>query len=58
MMVIRVNKTFCDGLLLRKKLNEFKPDLIVNFAAESHVDNSIKSPNDFIQTNKSFLKMV
>lgn len=26
-------------------------DIIVNFAAESHVDNSIKNPNVFIQTN-------
>jgi dTDP-glucose 4,6-dehydratase len=28
-----------------------KPDAIVNFAAESHVDNSIKNPGIFIQTN-------
>lgn len=26
-------------------------DLLVNFAAESHVDNSIESPGEFIQTN-------
>ena len=26
-------------------------DVIVNFAAESHVDNSIKEPQIFIQTN-------
>ena len=28
-----------------------KPDAIVNFAAESHVDNSIKNPGVFIRTN-------
>ena len=39
----------------RKNLNEcinnFKPDYIVNFAAESHVDRSIDGPKDFIETN-------
>ena len=29
----------------------FKPDRIINFAAESHVDNSITGPGAFIQTN-------
>jgi dTDP-glucose 4,6-dehydratase len=28
-----------------------KPDIVVNFAAESHVDNSIKNPGLFIKTN-------
>ena len=32
-------------------LNKFQPDVIINFAAESHVDRSILSPQDFIQTN-------
>lgn len=30
---------------------EYKPDLLFHFAAESHVDNSIESPVDFINTN-------
>ncbi len=30
---------------------EFKPDAIVNFAAESHVDRSIDGPMEFLQTN-------
>jgi len=30
---------------------EFKLDTIVHFAAESHVDNSIKDPGEFIRTN-------
>ncbi len=32
-------------------LNEFKPDVLVHMAAESHVDNSIDSPSEFIKTN-------
>ncbi len=28
-----------------------KPDYIINFAAESHVDNSIKNPGVFVKTN-------
>jgi dTDP-glucose 4,6-dehydratase len=28
-----------------------KPDIVVNFAAESHVDNSIKNPGLFLKTN-------
>jgi dTDP-glucose 4,6-dehydratase len=30
---------------------EYKPEYIVNFAAESHVDNSIKSIQPFVDTN-------
>ena len=40
-----------DGDLFGDTLEQFKPDAIVNFAAESHVDNSIASPDEFIQTN-------
>jgi len=32
-------------------LEQYQPDAIINFAAESHVDRSILSPQDFIQTN-------
>jgi len=31
--------------------NKYKPDAVVHFAAESHVDNSIKNYKPFIQTN-------
>ena len=30
---------------------EEKPDIIVNFAAESHVDRSIEDPGVFLRTN-------
>jgi dTDP-glucose 4,6-dehydratase len=32
-------------------LREYRPDGIVHFAAESHVDRSIQGPEDFIKTN-------
>ena len=31
--------------------DEFEPDLVVHFAAESHVDRSILGPREFIRTN-------
>lgn len=34
-----------------KAFKEFKPDVVVNFAAESHVDRSIENPDIFLQTN-------
>ncbi|MCC7006018.1 MAG: dTDP-glucose 4,6-dehydratase [Ottowia sp.] len=37
--------------LLGTLLVRHTPRAIVNFAAESHVDRSIHSPNDFVQTN-------
>jgi dTDP-glucose 4,6-dehydratase len=40
-----------DQDLVSQLLAEHRPRAIVNFAAESHVDRSIKGPEDFIQTN-------
>ena len=37
--------------LVRYLLEQYQPDAVINFAAESHVDRSILSPQDFIQTN-------
>jgi dTDP-glucose 4,6-dehydratase len=37
--------------LVNYLLEKYQPDAIINFAAESHVDRSILSPQDFIQTN-------
>ncbi len=34
-----------------KIFEEEKPDLVVNFAAESHVDRSIENPGIFLETN-------
>ena len=41
----------CDSKNIYESINTFKPDVIINFAAESHVDRSIESPMEFIQTN-------
>ena len=40
-----------DNELIDKLFEEEKFDYVVNFAAESHVDNSIKNPNLFADTN-------
>src|SRR4051812_34796318 len=40
-----------DHDLVARLLTEHRPRAVVNFAAESHVDRSIHSPDDFIQTN-------
>ena len=40
-----------DANLLKALLEEHRPDAIVNFAAESHVDRSIDGPGAFIETN-------
>ncbi|MBQ9487088.1 MAG: GDP-mannose 4,6-dehydratase, partial [Selenomonadaceae bacterium] len=34
-----------------KMFEEEKPDIVVNFAAESHVDRSIEDPELFLRTN-------
>lgn len=40
-----------DRVLVESLLREHRPTALVNFAAESHVDRSIYTPEDFIQTN-------
>lgn len=44
-----VHGNICDRTLVRELVNV--SDYVVNFAAESHVDNSIKHPEIFIETN-------
>ena len=41
----------CDKTLVKQTIQEFGVDEIVNFAAESHVDRSITSPDVFIKTD-------
>ena len=41
----------CDKALLEKLFNTYSFTGIIHFAAESHVDNSIDSPDAFIKTN-------
>ena len=44
-----VHGNICDKKLVRELISQV--DCVVNFAAESHVDNSIKNPEIFIETN-------
>jgi len=41
----------CNKIDMRRIFNTFKPDVVMHLAAESHVDRSIDSPDNFIQTN-------
>lgn len=46
-----VQGDIADRSLVRQILTEHRPAAIVHFAAESHVDRSIRGPEDFIRTN-------
>jgi dTDP-glucose 4,6-dehydratase len=41
----------CDREAVFHIFEEYHPDMVVNFAAESHVDRSIENPGIFLQTN-------
>lgn len=43
--------SICDADAVTSALQCFRPDIIVNFAAESHVDRSVDDPAPFITTN-------
>lgn len=46
-----VKADICDREAVFKIFDEEKPDIVVNFAAESHVDRSIENPGIFLETN-------
>lgn len=46
-----VKADICDRQAVNKLFQEEKPDIVVNFAAESHVDRSIENPGIFLETN-------
>ena len=46
-----IQADICDREAVSMALREFQPDIIMNLAAESHVDRSINEPADFIKTN-------
>ena len=46
-----VKLDICDRAGVFALFEEEKPDIVVNFAAESHVDRSIEDPGIFLQTN-------
>ena len=46
-----VKMDICDRAAVYGLFEEEHPDVVVNFAAESHVDRSIENPEIFLQTN-------
>ena len=46
-----IKADICDREMMYKIFEEELPDIVVNFAAESHVDRSIENPEIFLQTN-------
>ena len=46
-----VRLDICDREGVFRLFEEEQPDIVVNFAAESHVDRSIEDPGIFLQTN-------
>ena len=46
-----VKGDICDRKLIDNLFAEYRFDVVVNFAAESHVDRSIENPQLFLQTN-------
>ena len=46
-----VRGDICDQAAVRHAFAEFRPDVVMHLAAESHVDRSIDGPAAFIETN-------
>ncbi|MBR2188448.1 MAG: GDP-mannose 4,6-dehydratase, partial [Eubacterium sp.] len=46
-----VRADICDREAIYALFEEEHPDVVVNFAAESHVDRSIENPGIFLETN-------
>ena len=46
-----VKADICDREAVDRLFEEEHPDIVVNFAAESHVDRSIENPGIFLETN-------
>ena len=46
-----VKEDICDREAVNRLFEEEHPDMVVNFAAETHVDRSIEDPDVFLQSN-------
>lgn len=46
-----VKGDICDANNVRRIFDTFQPDIVMHFAAESHVDRSIEGPATFVKTN-------
>ena len=47
----QIKGDIADKAKLKKSIFDFKPNIVIHFAAESHVDRSIENPTNFINTN-------
>ena len=50
-IIILLKVIFVIKSTVRDILEKYNPDVVVHFAAESHVDRSIDGPVEFVQTN-------
>ena len=48
---IFVKGDICDKTLVTDLIAKYDPDYVINFAAESHVDRSIRNPEIFVESN-------
>ncbi len=46
-----VQGNICDRVLVASLIEQYDPDFVINFAAETHVDRSIANPEIFVSTN-------
>ncbi len=46
-----IKTDICDKELIKNIFEEIRPNVVFNFAAESHVDRSIQGSDDFVMTN-------
>lgn len=46
-----VKADIADRQAIYEIFEQYKPDIVINFAAESHVDRSIENPEVFLRTN-------
>ncbi|MDP5134958.1 dTDP-glucose 4,6-dehydratase [Rheinheimera baltica] len=46
-----IQADICDAQAMADIFEQYKPEIVMHLAAESHVDRSINGPGDFIQTN-------
>ncbi|MDA9006503.1 dTDP-glucose 4,6-dehydratase [Litoricola sp.] len=46
-----VQADICDAAAIRRVFFDFRPNVLIHLAAESHVDRSIDGPSEFIRTN-------
>ena len=46
-----IKEDICNETSLGNVVKKYEPDVIINFAAETHVDRSINEPSPFLKTN-------